>query len=424
MLRCIASVVVFAALGSGSSSQADDFHPRKLEPVETELVDLIQKMYAEYDNYYTQAEKIKDKQQRDKYFADHDPATKYVPLLTEFERTHHGTHAGLMAVRKLIHLGGGGGEFENARDVGRRQTLQVLKDYGQTREFPEIIRSLDTGNFEPQVEVTLNQIIKDPQVSEDNRLYASFVLARLSLKLRNWQQSWERRLKELQNGSDVSYPREKESLLSWKALAKSENKLDEVEQEAIQILETLSSSNSEVRQPGVTNIDDNWHIIEFDSEKTKSKPTLKEMAAGLLFKERHLKEGQPAPDLKLKLVSGENWSLADQLGKTVIIQFSFKGCGPCEAMYPDLRELAAKHNEKLTILSIMADEKQEDTTDAVKSGKITWNVYWDDFGGPVATQWAVTGFPTVYVIGPDGKIVTYRLRGEKLKAKIAELTRC
>lgn len=424
MLRCFAFVVVCAVFSSASVVSATDAKPRPLSKSEAEIISLNEELYAAYDRLHMRADKITEVAEQEKFYAENDPTPKFVDRLIEFERSHHGTHAGLMAVRKLIHLGGGGGEFENARDVGRRQTLQVLKDYGQTREFPEIIRSLDTGNFEPQVEVTLNQIIKDPQVSEENRMYASFVLARLSLKLRNWQQSWERRLKELQNGSDVSYPREKESLLSWKALAKSENKLDEVEQEAIQILETLSSSNSEMRQPGVTNIDDNWLIIEFDSEKTKSKPTLKEMAAGLLFKERHLKEGQPAPDLKLKLVSGENWSLADQLGKTVIIQFSFKGYGPCEAMYPDLRELAAKHNEKLTILSIMADEKQEDTTDAVKSGKITWNVYWDDFGGPVATQWAVTGFPTVYVIGPDGKIVTYRLRGEKLKAKIAELTRC
>ncbi len=152
-------------------------------------------------------------------------------------------------------------------------------------------------------------------------------------------------------------------------------------------------------------------------------PLVKELAAGLLFKEQHLREGKPAPDLKLQLVSGEDWSLADQRGKTVIIQFSFKGCGPCEAMYPDLRELAAAHKEKLAILSIMVDEKKADTTDAVNSGKLAWNVHWDGDRGPIATQWAVPSFPTVYVIGPDGRIVSNGLRGNQLKAKIAELTR-
>ncbi|QDT28385.1 Thiol-disulfide oxidoreductase ResA [Gimesia panareensis] len=423
MLRCVASMVVFAILGSVASIQADDFQPRPLKPAEAELVDLVKKMYAEYERIYTQAEKIKDKQERDKYFADHDPSAKYVALLTEFERTHHDTHAGLMAVRKLIHLGSGGGAFDHARDIGRRTILPVLHDYGQAREFPEIIRYLDGGNFDPEIEVTLRKLSKDLQVAEENRLYARFVLARLSLKFRRMQQYWESRLKELQEGQATYYPGEKESLLNWQALAKSEKKLDQLEREALQTLETLSTTSSKMRQPAVTHIDDDWHIIVFDPEQTKTKPTLKAMAAGLLFKERHLQEGQPAPDLKLKLVSGKDWSLAEQRGKAVIIQFSFKGCGPCEAMYPDLHELKAKYKDKLVILGIMADEERKDTLDAVASGKLTWNVHWDNYRGPIATKWAVRGFPTVYIIGPDGRIAAKQLRGEKLKAKIAELTR-
>lgn len=421
MLKCVTSIIFIVFLGSGTVSRADDFQPRPLEPAEAEFAELAKQMYAVYDKYYTQAEKIKDKQERDKYFADHDPFAKYVALLIEFERTHHGTHAGLMAVRKLIHLGSGGGAFDHARDIGRRRILPVLHDYGQAREFPEIIRYLDGGNFDPEIEVSLKKLSQDPQVSAENRLYARFVLARLSLKLRRMQQNWESRLQELQEGQDAYYPREKESLLHWMSKARSAEKLDQLEQEALQTLETLSSTSSKMRQPAVTNIDDDWHIIVFDPEQTKTKPTLKAMAAGLLFKERHLQEDQPAPDLKLKLVSGKDWSLAGQRGKAVIIQFSFKGCGPCEAMYPDLRELKAKYQDRLAILNIMADKERKDTLDAFTSGKLPWNVYWDNYRGPIATRWAVTGFPTVYIIGPDGNIAAKHLRGEELKAKIAEL---
>lgn len=423
MLRCVASVVIFGAVGWGSVSQADDFHPRQMEPTDAELVVLIKKMYVEYDNYYTQAEKINDKQQRDKYFADHDPATKYVPLLTEFEHTHHGTHAGLMAVRKIIHLGAGGGEFDNPRDLGRRHALKVLKDYASAAELPEIIRYLDTGNFEPESETLLRHLMNDTHVRQENRMFAKYMLARWSLTARNAHQNWERRRKELAEGQAPQYPKEKEYLTAASSSALPPEKLAKLEHEAIEILNSLSTSNSEVRQPGVKGIDEHWHVIRFDPDKTKTMPLVKELSAGLLFKEQHLREGKPAPDLNLQLVTGEQWSLTDQQGKTVIIQFSFKGCGPCEAMYPDLRELAAAHKEKLVILSIMADEKQADTTDAVKSRKITWNVHWDGDKGPVAPQWAVNGFPTVYVVGPDGRIVTNRHRGEKLKTKIAELTR-
>jgi hypothetical protein len=90
-------------------------------------------------------------------------------------------------------------------------------------------------------------------------------------------------------------------------------------------------------------------------------------------------------------------------------------------MYPGLRELQKTHGEHLSILSVMTDEKHSDTEEAASSGKITWNLHWDGHRGPLATKWAVTGFPTVYVIDPDGRIAGNSLRGDELRDKVAEL---
>lgn len=423
MGRCFVLVTVCAVFSAVSQLPADDAKPRPLSKSEAEIISLNEELYAAYDKLHMRAEKITDVAEQAKFYAEKDPTPKFVDRLIEFERTQHGTHAGLMAARRLVLLGAGGGDPDNPRDVGRRHALKALRDYANAAELPEIIRYLPYGNVEPESEPLLRYLMNDPEVRDENRLFAKYMFARWALTIRDIHENWERWSQELAAGREPRFFKEKENLIKKQAKALPAQKLSTLEREALEILLSFKTSQSDVRQPGIKGVDEHWHLIYFDPDKTKTMPLVKELAAGLLFKEQHLRQGKPAPDLKLLLVSGRHWSLADQRGKTVIIQFSFKGCGPCEAMYPDLRELAEEYNGKLVILSIMADEKRADTTDAVKSGKLTWNVHWDGDKGPVATQWAVPSFPTVYVIGPDGRIVANGLRGNQLKAKIAELTR-
>ena len=86
-----------------------------------------------------------------------------------------------------------------------------------------------------------------------------------------------------------------------------------------------------------------------------------------------------------------------------------------------MRRLMKLYPERLSILSVMTDQDVTDTTDAVKSGKLTWNVVWDGARGPISTRWAVTRFPTVYIIGRDGNVAGMDLRDDELTDKIALL---
>jgi hypothetical protein len=67
----------------------------------------------------------------------------------------------------------------------------------------------------------------------------------------------------------------------------------------------------------------------------------------------------------------------------------------------------------------MADQNKNDTDQAVEEGKLTWNVHYDGWRGPVATRWAVRGFPTVYVIDRQGRIAETTRRD--LSKKVADL---
>ena len=58
----------------------------------------------------------------------------------------------------------------------------------------------------------------------------------------------------------------------------------------------------------------------------------------------------------------------------------------CERMDRLRAEIQQKHGKRVSILSIMNDEQRGDTESAVSEGKLTWNVHWDGFRGPVATR--------------------------------------
>ena len=300
--------------------------------------------------------------------------------------------------------------------------LPVLVHYAAFDELPEMLRYFDSGNTEPAIETCLRAIIATASASEPNRLFAKQTLAEWSIQELDKREYVERRTKELEAGDAPQSPREVKYLKTLQQGMLAVEKLAALEKEAIHIFTELSQLKTDVRQPAVKAIDEGYHLIHVDAEATKMRPLVSEMASGLLFKTQYLRIGKMAPELKLTRVNDNAaWTLADQKGKAVIIQFSFKGCGPCEAMYPDLVELAEKYKDKLSVVSIMADETREVSLESYSSGKMPWNVHFDGVRGPLATKWAVRGYPTVYIVAPDGKIAAEELRGEQLKSKIAEL---
>ena len=106
----------------------------------------------------------------------------------------------------------------------------------------------------------------------------------------------------------------------------------------------------------------------------------------------------------------------------MIVHFSFKGCGPCEQLYPVLRDIARNYPDKVSVLSIMADESIDITRDIVDSEKMTWNVAWDGARGPIATQWGVRTFPSIILFGADHKLL-FDIPGEFLSDVINQLLR-
>ena len=347
---------------------------------------------------------------------------EFTQLLIQFEQSHHGTDAGLMAARQLIRLGGNVPVGPNdSRVAGRRHALRVLPHYSGCELLPVILRELVSGFPERTIESCLREVADKASAASHTQRFAQLALARWILHERDGREMIEARLDEISNGDVLRFPEEKEYLTNWLGATVPKDIIPMLEQEAIILLESLSNTDNSLREPAVIGKDERSLILQIDSSKTDSTPTIRDIAAGLLFHEQHLRIGKPAPELNLELIDKTRWSLAQHRGKTVIIQFSFKGCGPCEAMYPDLHSLIAEYKEKLAVVTIMTDQNLSDTNTAVQSKKLSWNIAWDGQRGPITTRFAVNHFPTIYVVAPDGKIAAVELRGERLRSKVADL---
>jgi thiol-disulfide isomerase/thioredoxin len=283
------------------------------------------------------------------------------------------------------------------------------------------LRYLDSGASEPVSTTALRALADDQDANPTVREFSRLYLATSALHQLRSHDTMTRRLAKLEAGAKPRVAGEEQYYRDTLANFASLDQLQADADAAVVELQKLAASKSELRQPAVRGVDPKYFFIELDDEQTEKMPKLTDLAEGVIFQQAHLQVGKPAPDLNVELLSGDAWSLASQRGKAVVIQFSFKGCGPCEAMYPDLRELQEMHADRLSIVSIMADEHQTDAEEGVTTGKLTWNVHWDGKRGAVATRWAVTSFPTVYIIDPQGRIAETNLRGDELRAEIARL---
>jgi len=88
-------------------------------------------------------------------------------------------------------------------------------------------------------------------------------------------------------------------------------------------------------------------------------------------------------------------------------------------MYPHERSLVARlKDESFTILGVNSDPADKYRT-AIERENITWPSFWDGgtTGGPIATDWGVTGWPTVYVIDHEGII---RASGHSLDEELVD----
>ena len=115
--------------------------------------------------------------------------------------------------------------------------------------------------------------------------------------------------------------------------------------------------------------------------------------------------GSTAPEFSLTGLHGETLTL-DALrspGKPVMMLFTDPGCGPCNALLPEVGRWQEEHAHKLTLSLISRGKVEENKTKAQEQG--LWHVLlqkdWE-----VCESYEVRDTPSAVLVSADGKVAT------------------
>lgn len=137
------------------------------------------------------------------------------------------------------------------------------------------------------------------------------------------------------------------------------------------------------------------------------------------------KEGKMFVDFSGFDLEGNESKLSDYVGKGkyVLADFWASWCGPCKGEIPNLIELQKQFGgEKFVVLGVNVWDQEEKFKEALKEEGITYpQIYVPRDGKVNATElYGIQGIPQIMLFGPDGTILKRNLRGESMKAFVAE----
>jgi thiol-disulfide isomerase/thioredoxin len=137
-----------------------------------------------------------------------------------------------------------------------------------------------------------------------------------------------------------------------------------------------------------------------------------------------LQVGDAAPSFEVKTVDGKPLKLDDYRGKYVLLDFWATWCGPCRGETPSLKAVhqAFGKDDRFAMVGLSLDAKPDEPKTYAAENDLSWT---QGFLGEWTTtnlpdRYGVRGIPSIWLIGPDGKVVAKDLRGDGIKAAVAE----
>jgi len=131
-----------------------------------------------------------------------------------------------------------------------------------------------------------------------------------------------------------------------------------------------------------------------------------------------------APNFALPLIGEDgDFSLAEQRGKVVVVNFWGSWCKPCEAEAPMLQRTWEEYQDRgVVFVGVAVKDPENKSLEFMQRFNITYpNV--SDVGGKTEKDYRTQGVPETFVVDRDGKIVKFffaQPRESELRAVIEE----
>jgi len=140
-----------------------------------------------------------------------------------------------------------------------------------------------------------------------------------------------------------------------------------------------------------------------------------------------LKVGEKAPDFTLPTPEGKKVSLKDFRGKYVVLDFWASWCPDCRKDAPHMAQLWREYADKgVQFVGISFDTDPKAWTDCIGKYQLGYTHVspmkkWKET--KISKQYSVEWIPSVYLIDPEGRVALATVMIDKLRAKLADVTR-
>jgi thiol-disulfide isomerase/thioredoxin len=109
-------------------------------------------------------------------------------------------------------------------------------------------------------------------------------------------------------------------------------------------------------------------------------------------------------------------------GKYVYLDFWAVWCSPCLQEIPNLKELYKKTNRaKFEIVGIVGESSEDALRKVIINDSITWPQILSTEVNKIKDDYGVTGYPTTFLLDPDGFIIAKGLRGKELEDRVLDM---
>lgn len=135
-------------------------------------------------------------------------------------------------------------------------------------------------------------------------------------------------------------------------------------------------------------------IDKIEAQAKAEQEAAKKQAAGIM-----------APDFTLNDINGKPLTLSSLRGKYVVLDFWGSWCVWCIKGFPEMKTYYEKYKGKFEILGIDCNDPENKWKEAVEKHQLPWLHVYNPKGSTVLSDYAIQGFPTKIIVGPDGKIV-------------------